>query len=120
MYKEIHPLYFDRQVWMTVNHEQSERPKQKAFYKKAEPRLINLACIRQIRPEMVLDESIKLVRICISDDHLEDITVSQKEGDEIKKILMEGSVGNDPLAEEVKKLTKTVRDLTELLRARLH
>jgi len=120
MYKEIHPLYYDRQVWMTVNHEQSKRPKEKAFYKKAEPRLINLACIRQIRPETVLDASIKLVRLYVSDDHLEDIIVSKKEGDEIKKILMEGGAGNDPLAEEVKKLTRTVRDLTELLRARLH
>jgi hypothetical protein len=60
-----------------------------------------------------------LTRLNVSDDHCEDIFVSKQEGEAIRELLLRNSVDGG-LAREVDILSKTIRNLYELLRARLH
>lgn len=121
MYKKITPYWRDNQLWFSVQ-EDEKMPKEKQFWKKGEPRLLNLSIVRQIVPLKVIDGSIKLSYLEVSENSVDNIIVSEKEAEEIKAILLasDKDTSKDALATEVSRLAKCVRDLHELLRARLH
>lgn len=104
MYKEIQTIYYDSF---------------KGGYKEGSKRIIRIKDIRQIFPENSPDESFSGFRVQISDDHIEDILVSQEEGESIKKILLSNGSKQDDLAKEIASLTNAIRDLWALLRARM-
>jgi len=114
MYKEIHPFWFDSSAFATNRTQQS-----KEYYKPCEPRIIRLEDIRQIVKESVPDGSIELRRLCVSDDYHSDIIISEKEAAEIQANLLKPAQDNS-LAAEVRILSSVIRNLYDLLRARLH
>lgn len=79
---------------------------------------IRLDIIRRITDENTGDEEPKLSRIIISEDHTEDIIVRREEADAIKKTLL--TKDGVALYKAVDSLTRTIRDLYNLLRARMH
>ncbi len=100
MFTEVHTFYYDSDKYV---------PK--------DTRVINTGCISQI-VKLKTDGTIQLSRIQMSDDYHDDIIIPQKEADEITKKLL---VGNDEsLAKEIHTLSVAVRELWNLLRARLH
>ena len=111
-YLEIHPYYYD-----FANARSTLAPLTSAeLYKPALPRVIRLDIIRGIC-SAVTDETLSLARLEVSDAHEDDILVSAEEAESIKKILLKEN-GND-LAKEISQLTSAVRDLWNLLKARL-
>lgn len=116
MYKEVHPYFYDSMLSHSDVRNGNER-KDIDYYHKALPRVIKLEDIKQAIPEKLPDGTGEFVRLKISDDYHEDILISVNEGEEIKKKLLSNSNG---LQDEVSRLTVAVRDLTNLLRARLH
>ena len=103
MYKKIHP-YFYNQI--------------KNGFEPCEEKIIRLDSIRIMEKQCVPDGSIDLVRLHVSDDHLEDILIPQEEADSIKQDLLSEKKEN-PVADELSRLTTAIRELKELLRARL-
>ena len=123
MYKEIHPYYRDSAMESSdVMTGAVRNPTD--YYKPGDPVVLRLDTIRQIRRQRDYDPAIKNDRHCgfsrlvVSDDYLQDIIVRTEEADEITKALVKDSSGN--LAKEVSSLTTAVRDLWNLLRARMH
>ena len=115
MYTEIHPLFHDTAAERTDCFSNQHKPSSE-YYKSAEPQILRLDTIRRIVPEST-DGSINLRRICISEDHLEDIIVTQEEADRIQKTILKGNP--DSLSNNIQALTAAVRDLWQLLRARM-
>lgn len=120
MYKEIHPFFYNSALsFSAVTH--GQKKEEKDFYMECPARVIDLSTIKQLSPNDAFDGSIELTRLQISDDHTEDILVSKEEGEEIKKILLKSNdSGKDKLSHEISQLVTTIRNLTELLRFRLH
>lgn len=87
------------------------------FYLKAEPIIVRLDSIRSIRVELSTAGTPDLYRIAVSGDRDDDIIVMSAEGEKLKKILLEDHESD--LAKAISYLTKAIRDLWELLRARL-
>ena len=58
------------------------------------------------------------MRLCIGEDHTEDLVVTPEEGGEINNLLLK--MNGSPLAKEIPMLTKAIRDLWELLLVRMH
>ena len=123
MYKEIHPYYRDSATESSdVMTGTMRNPAD--YYKAGEPVVLRLDTIRQIRRQRDYDPATKSDRHCgfsrfvVSDDYLQDIIIKTEEADEITKALTKDSGGN--LAKEVSCLTAAVRDLWNLLRARMH
>ncbi len=120
MYKEIHPYFHDSSAAaQNVFVSEEKRRPDKDFWSEAPARTIDLSIIRQLQPETTPDKSLELTRLNVSDDHCEDIFVSKQEGEAIRELLLRNSVDGG-LAREVDILSKTIRNLYELLRARLH
>ena len=110
MYIEIHPYHY------TPGYSLDTVP-MKELYQPGDPVIIRLDTIRKVTSTSP-DSSCKFVRLCVSDDHLEDLLVLPEEGDLIcKKLLAAGS--ENKLSKESEALTAAVRSLWELLRARM-
>lgn len=86
-------------------------------YVPRDTRVINTGCILQI-VKLKTEETVQLSRIQMSDDYHDDIIIPQNEADEITKKLLAGN--DDGLAKEIHTLSVAVRELRDLLRARLH
>lgn len=116
MYKEITPYY---QLFFGLCDE-CQGKSDKELYQACPPRLLRLDTILQATP-MQTDGTIELVRLVVSDDHADDILIAKEEYEEIRKTLLAASApegkSNDS---ELSRLTSAIRDLTLLLRARLH
>ena len=78
----------------------------------SEPIFLRLDTISQIR-----SKSSEVKRIILSTG--QEVNISSEEAEEIKKALLSGQK-KDTLSEEVSHLTAAVRDLWNLLRARMH
>ena len=108
MYKEIHPFF--------CPIDNSLDALSTPAYKEMPSIVIRLDSIRLILPEPGTD-SMKMARLRVSDDYLQDIIVLEAEAEEIKKELL--SPKKDNVATEISHLTIAIRDLWNLLRARL-
>ena len=114
MYKEIHPYFFDSAAWNQLGFAPDKQSKD--FMKEASPRFIKLDIIRQISSSGHEGYS----RISVSDDYTSDIIVKNEEADEIKAILLKQDKSkDDSVAQELSHLTMDIRDLWNLLRARM-
>ena len=114
MYKEIHPYFFDSVAWNQLGFAPDKQSKD--FMKEALPRFIKLDIIRQISSSGHEGYS----RISVSDDYTSDIIVKNEEADEIKAILLKQDKSkDDSVAQELSHLTMAIRDLWNLLRARM-
>lgn len=81
--------------------------------------ILNLDIIRTLS-ETTPDEKIgKMFRITISDDYFQDIIIAQDEAEIIKKKLLSNASGTNGLESSLSELTLAIRDLWNLLRARL-
>lgn len=88
-------------------------------WKQHPPRVLNLNIIRTLS-ETSSDEKIgKMFRISISDDYLQDIIIAQDEAEMIKKKLLSNASGTNGLESSLSELTLAIRDLWNLLRARM-
>lgn len=126
MYKEIQPYCPKQDPYTTEEFIESLEDSSKlhpAYYaKKGSPIVIRLEDIKRMESAPLLHDGLRMTKICISnvhDEYVEDIIVSAEEGDAIKKMLLEPAQ-KDALSQEVHYLTTAVRDLWQLLRARLH
>lgn len=120
MYKELHTFYHDiiaerQHVYSTDGKFARTDYDPMAFYRPGQSMLLRLDTIKSITNE--LPDTDELKRICISDDHTEDIIVSKAEAEEITKALVNQS--DDELPEQLNHLCRAIRDLTNLLHARL-
>lgn len=112
MYIEVHPVIFDNISW--INNRQD---KQADHYKDGEPVILRTDTIRKMNRQDSPDKSITLYRIEISEDYHEDLLVTIEEGEKIKKTLLKNDAS---LSKEISTLSTVIRNLYELLRARLH
>lgn len=119
MYIEIHPLFYDSAAAFNTNFNESQKTPDSAYYKQMPPCIIRLDTIRKLSEENTYDKSLKYFRIKISDDCHEDILVPADEGEKLKKRLT-ATGGQDSLTEAIGVLNTTLRNLYDLLRARLH
>jgi hypothetical protein len=89
------------------------------FYVPGDKITLGLDTIKQVRSEGATDADGRkpYSRLIVSDDHHDDIIVTKAEADAIDKDLLND--GGSQLAREVEHLTSAVRDLWQLLRARL-
>lgn len=111
MYKEIHPFYYDSQA---AHHDiVTGTTRNDGYMRPQEPMVLDLRTIRQVRKSVPDGYS----RLSVTDAHEDDITVSDAEAQEIRQALLRDS--GDTLAKEVERLTTAVRNLHELLRARM-
>lgn len=117
MYLEIHTVWYDAAMSFASSQADRKDPIS-TFYHPGPERVIRLETIRMLTKEPASDGSIVVGRLKVSDDHLEDILVPEEEADRIKKKLLSGSSAS--LSAEVQALTAAVRDLWQLLRARMH
>lgn len=122
MYIEINPIWYDSaEEFNTSILSGEEKTPSANFYKKAPKMLLRIDTIRQIREQETYDKSLKYYRVVVSDDHTEDILLTMEEGTLIKEKLIELTKnGTDKLSQEIYALTISIRNLHELLRARLH
>ena len=122
MYIEINPIWYDSAEEFNASILSGEEKTPSAnFYKKASKTLLRIDTIRQIREQETYDKSLKYCRVVVSDDHTEDILLTMEEGTFIKEKLKELTKnGTDKLSQEIYALTTAIRNLHELLRARLH
>ena len=118
MHKTIHPFYYDSSA-VSESVRAGEKRAESDFYLPGESELISLDIIRRIRPMQMTSNDVPFKRLVISEDHHDDIIVSLTEANEIEKELLKCSSLNS-LAKEVNTLTIAIRDLWNLLRARLH
>lgn len=116
MYKEITPYCL---TFFTFQSE-AQGKNDKELYQAYPPRLLRLDTILRAKPVQT-DGTIELVCLIVSDDHADDILITKEEYKEIRKTLLAASApegkSNDS---ELSRLTAAIRDLTLLLRARLH
>lgn len=117
MYKEIHPYKYDAYGHAHAMKRGEKRPMSE-FFTETSPELLRLDTIRRIKEETIPDGSIRLIRLCVSDDWHEDLIVKPEEAEEIKKLLPKGA-SQDEIAQELHALTMAIRDLWTLLRARM-
>ena len=92
-----------------------------SFFKKAKERiLLKLDTIRMVRTETFSyqDDTFTYGRLSISEVQDDDLLVSLEEAEQIKKELLSNQK-KDSLSTEVSHLTAAVRDLWNLLRARM-
>ncbi len=111
MYRKIQPYYYDSMLAHDDIVRGISRPSAE-YYKKADHKMtIRLDTIRMV---IELPDHFKLR---MTDTYEDDITVSKEEGEAINKELLK--MGGSALASEVSALTAAVRDLWNLLRARM-
>ena len=118
MYKEIHPYKYDAYGHAHAMKRGEKRPMSE-FFTETSPVLLRLDTIRYIKEETIPDGSVRLIRLCVSDDRHEDLTVKPEEAEEIKMLLLKNNLP-DETAQELHALTAAVRDLWTLLKARMH
>ena len=116
MYLEIHPFWYNSAQDFSDLRSGVQRPRAD-YYKPCDTQLLRLDIIRRIVAEHVADGSAALRGLVISDDHTDDIIVSEKEAEAIKKALMKGDDAG--LSRNIEYLTTAIRDLWQLLRARM-
>ena len=112
---EIHPFFYDATAEITAHLSGSKPADPEAFFKPMPPKIIRLDLIREMCPH----GTGSVQRLSVSDNHQDDIIVSGEEAVEIKKALLSDS-SSDGLQKEVRALTAAIRDLWQLLRARMH
>lgn len=116
MYKEITPYY--RLFFGFCDECQGKSDKE--LYQACPPRLLRLDTILRAKPVQT-DGTIELVRLVVSDDHTDDILIAGQEYEAIRKTLLAQSAPEGKSTDsELSHLTAAIRDLTLLLRARLH
>ena len=116
MFKKVTPFSYD-----PAAHREAGLDKPAAdFYKPVDKVTLRLDTIREVRTDGATDAGggKPFSRLVVSNDHHEDIIVTKAEADAIDKLLLND--GGSQLAKEVEHLTAAVRDLWQLLRARLH
>ena len=118
MYVEIHPYFHDTTKEHQHLFDENKLPHAE-FYAPGKPQTIRLDIIRRITEEHVEDGSIALSRLQITDSYQDDILVTTSEAETINKKLLSFG-GKNELTDEVKALTAAIRDLWNILRARLH
>lgn len=118
MYKEIHPLYRDNAGEMNSIGSGERRPVAD-FYNEKPPVVIDISTIRMMRREHVPDGSLNLVRLSVSPDNADDLVIREAEALEIRDALLKPE-RRDETADSIRALTSAIRDLWNLLRARLH
>ena len=118
MYKQIQPYLYDGTGHSQAIRAGNDRPMSE-YYKPTPPVLLRLDTIRYIKEETIPDGSVRLIRLCVSDDRHEDLTVKPEEAEEIKMLLLKNNLP-DETAQELHALTAAVRDLWTLLKARMH
>ncbi len=106
MYKEIHPL----DPYITPDTEEKD-------IVKLEPILLKLETIEQIRPVFPVSAKAKTNVSYIEFMQGGHAIITKAEADEIKSLLLKSK--KDPLAEELSHLTSAIRELHNLLRARM-
>jgi len=117
MHIEITPYWFDAVT--CLNDVPSGNTKvNNDYYKKGEPIVIKLEDIKRLSPSPAGDSTNSLTRLKFSDDYHDDILVSAEEGQKIKKMLL--NMPENDLTKEIRTLNMTLRNLYDLLRARLH
>lgn len=117
MHKEIQTIYLDSAAMMNDIHANSSLGKKDSeYYREGVSLTIRLDTIRQLRKETSADGSISYYRLRVSDDYHDDILVSEEQGEKIKAALLKE---NEPIAKELNILSTVIRNLNELLRARL-
>lgn len=128
MYIEIHPFFYDTFAVRRDMHAYLEDSKgtpsnkfaetpQSAYYIPMDSQVIRLDAIRRMYPEAVSDDSVKLTRLAMTENPQDDILISAEEAEEIKKKLLKGQ--DRALENEISHLTAAIRDLWQLLRARM-
>ena len=91
---------------------------EKDYYHAGKPELIRVDTVRRIKNENVADNSIELKRLEISDDSGNDIIVSVEEAESIKEKLLSLSRQHN-LPKQIEGLTIAIRELRDILQARL-
>lgn len=119
MYKEIHPITANiREISQNRMKPQSERRPEAELYRQGDTVILKLDLIEQMNPFRAYDGSAEYVTLELTGE--KKYTVSVQEGEEIKKLLLKGSgSANADIARELEALTSAVRDLWNLLRARM-
>ena len=87
-------------------------------YIKSQPVTFNLECILEIQEYHTIDDEIKLKKIVFGRGMFEYYLIEKEEADKIEDILFKSSDNN--LQKEISVLTVAIRNLTDLLRFRLH
>ena len=111
MFTEVHTFYYDSSKSLAGTQDKD------LYVPHKDTTVINTECIRQVI-KMKTDGTVQLSRIKMSDDYHDDIIIPQNEADQITKKLLAGN--DNDLAKEVHTLSVAVRELWNLLRARLH
>ena len=106
MYKEIHPL----DPYITPDTEEKN-------IVKLEPILLKLETIEQIRPVFPISAKAKTNVYYIEFMQGGCSVITKEEADEIKSVLLK--TNKNSLSTEISSLTSAIRDLWNLLRARL-
>lgn len=118
MFKEIQTIYLDSAAMMNeFNAGMSRTKKDSEYYRKGVSLTLRLDTIKQLRKETSADSSLSYYRLRVSDDYHDDILVSEEQGEKIKEALLKTK---EPIATELSVLSTAIRNLYELLRARLH
>lgn len=117
MFKEIQTIYLDSAAMMNeFNAGMSRGKKNSEYYREGVSLTIRLDTIRQIKKETTADGSLSYYRLKVSNDYHDDILVSEEQGAKIKETLLKEK---EPIAKELNILSTAIRNLYELLRARL-
>lgn len=116
MYKEITPYY---RLFFGF-FDECKGKSDKELYQACPPMLLRLDTILSAMPWQT-DGTIELVRLVVSDNHTDDILIAAREYEAIRKTLLAQSAPEGKSTDsELSHLTAAIRDLTLLLRARLH
>lgn len=117
MHMVIHPYERNRKKEM----ESTARGENRAIADFYEPRgqiIFNINHVLYLKPEPVADKSIGLSRIVVDLPNLSDIIITNDEANQMAKLLLKGE--NGEVAENCSYLVAAIRDLWNLLRARMH
>ena len=117
MHIEITPFWYDSMACRNDVHSGNTKD-DIDYYKKGEPIVIKLEDIKRLSPNPVGNGTNSLTRLKFSDDYHDDILVSAEEGQKIKKMLL--NMPENDLSKAIRTLNMTLRNLYDILRARLH
>lgn len=125
MYKEVQCYYFNNVAYQQESFnnivENRKAPKVSDYYTKGSTKIINLNEIRTLEPTKISDTVTYYSLVLVGDTYQDRIIVSEADGDEIKRILLSNrQKGNNNLDKTLDTLVTAIRDLTNILRCRLH
>lgn len=124
MFKEVQCYYLDQLAYQNrsiTDLENDKKPDPESYYKKGQTKVINTNEIREIQLTPVSDK-LAFYKIFLNGYSWEDgFLVSEKEGEKLKGILLGGGAQDtNPMEKTLTYLTSAIRDLTNILRCRLH